>query len=371
MASGTQTGIDSVPGPVMKREVAWSCRTLLEDGPPLPLPFQAATEVPVNLKPDSSGRRHSLPSSLLTRDATKPRPKKTLRFSEHVDHRSISPRPRSASAPENSGTADKLRGKTMAAQGTARSSASKASTAAKPVPVQSSSFSEFLFLPPVPENKTEPPPQSLSNFLFAPNGSTAQHAVPAVEMESSRRSGEEHHPGSAHHQSSDAHHHSSDAHRSGEAHHRGSQSQHRSNDTHHRSSESHHRSSDAHHRCSDAHHGHGKGPARKRKHDDKHDKGIQQTSSTTASTSTSSSSSSAGEPASLASRGEVSGTMVHHSSSFQVTEEMAREAYKRGLGCSLERRVLERAYFLFQNGQSEDADANYFTALRIELSESG
>ncbi|CAE7219523.1 rbcG [Symbiodinium sp. CCMP2592] len=372
MGSGTQTsGIaDSVPGPVMKREVAWSCRTLLEDGPPLR--FQAATEVPVSLKTDASGRRHSLPSSLLTRDATKPRPKKTLRFSEHVDHRSISPRPRSASAPENSGTADKLRGKTMAAQaGTARSSASKPSTASKPVPVQSSSFSEFLFLPPVSENKTEPPPQSLSNFLFAPNGSTAQHAVPAVEMESSRRSGEEHHPSSAHHHGSDAHHrstgdhhHRSDAHRhSSEAHHRGSES-HRSNDTHHRSS-------DAHHRSSDAHHGHGKGSARKRKHDDKHDKGIQETSSTTASTSTSSSSSSAGEPANLASRGEVSGTMVHHSSSFQVTEEMAREAYERGLGCCLERRVLERAYFLFQNGQSEDADFNYFTALRIELSESG
>lgn len=63
--------------------------------------------------------------------------------------------------------------------------------------------------------------------------------------------------------------------------------------------------------------------------------------------------------------------MVHHSSSFQVTEEMAREAYKRGLECCLEQRVLERAYFLFQNGQSEDADFNYFTALRIELSESG
>ncbi|CAE7740541.1 rbcG [Symbiodinium sp. CCMP2456] len=363
MASGTQTGIDSVPGPVMKREVAWSCRTLLEDGPPLPLRFQAATEVPVSVKPDASSRRHTLPSSLLTRDPTKPRPQKTLRFSEHVDHRSISPRPRSATAPEASGTADKLRGKTMAAQGSARSSASKASTATKPVPAQSSSFSEFLFLPPVPENKTEPPPQSLSNFLFAPNGSTAQHAVPAVEMESSRRSGEEHHPSSAHHHSSDAHRRSSNAHhRSGEAHHRdrGSESHHRGNDTHHRSSE-------AHHRSSDAHHGHG----RKRKHDDKHDKGIQQASSTTASASTSSSSSSAGEPASLASRGEVSGTMVHHSSSFQVTEEMAREAYERGLGCSMEQRVLERAYFLFQNGQSEDADANYFTALRIELSESG
>ena len=47
---------------------------------------------------------------------------------------------------------------------------------------------------------------------------------------------------------------------------------------------------------------------------------------------------------------------------------MAREAYERGLGCCLERRVLERAYFLFKNGHSEDADCNYFTALKTEMS---
>ncbi|CAE7251488.1 rbcG [Symbiodinium sp. CCMP2456] len=248
MASGTQTGIDSVPGPVMKREVALCGRTVLEDGPWLPLRFQAATEVPASVKPDASGRTHTLPSSLLTRDPTKPRPKKTLRFSEHVDHRSISPRPRSATAPEASGMEDKK-----------RTAQSGPSTATKPVPVQSSSFSEFLFLPPVPENKTEPPPQPLSNFLLAPNGSTAQHAVPAVEMESSRRSGEEHHASSAHHHGSDAH------------------------------------------------------------------------------------------------------------DSCQV-DQMALEAHERDLACSLERRVLERAYFLFQNGHSDDPLKNYYTALRIEMS---
>ncbi|CAE7843560.1 unnamed protein product, partial [Symbiodinium necroappetens] len=242
-------------GPVIRREVPLSCQSLLTD------PFEVAV------------KRQSPPSSILVRDATKPRPKKTLRFSEHVDHRSISPRPRSASAPENSGTADKPHGKKRAAQ-------FGPSTVTTPVPVQSSSFSEFLFLPPVPENKTEPP---LSNFLFSPNGSSAQHAVPSIEMESSRRSGEEHHPGCDHHHSSDAHHHSSDAHRSSEAHDRGS------------------------------------------------------------------------------------GSMVHDSSPCQVADQMAGEAHERGLGCSLEQRVLERAYFLFQNGHSSDADENYFTALRIEM----
>ena len=102
------------------------------------------------------------------------RRKKTVRFSEHVDHGSISPTPRSASAPENS-----------AAQGTTEP-ASRACPAAKPVPVQSSSSSEFLFLP---------------------RASTAQDAVPAGETQS--RSEEEHHPSSEnHHSSSDAHHHS-------------------------------------------------------------------------------------------------------------------------------------------------------------------
>ncbi|OLP75909.1 hypothetical protein AK812_SmicGene44230 [Symbiodinium microadriaticum] len=102
------------------------------------------------------------------------RPKKTVRFSEHVDHKSISPTPRSASAPENS-----------AAQGTTEP-ASRAYPAAKAVPVQSSSSSEFLFLT---------------------RAGTAQDAVPAGEMQS--RSEEEHHPSSEnHHSSSDAHHHS-------------------------------------------------------------------------------------------------------------------------------------------------------------------
>ena len=269
-------------GPVIRREVPLSCQSLLTD------PFEVAV------------KRQSPPSSILVRDATKPRPKKTLRFSEHVDHRSISPRPRSASAPENSGTADKPHGKKRAAQ-------SGPSTVTTPVPVQSSSFSEFLFLPPVPENKTGP---LLSNFLFSPNGSSAQHAVPAIEMESSRRSGEEHHPGCDHHHSRDAHHHSSDAHRSSEAHDRGSGSM-------------------------------------------VHD-------------------SSPCQAGCFESVAEVRSTLVRIERRecggvLQVADQMAREAHERGLGCSLEQRVLERAYFLFLNGHSSDADENYFTALRIEM----
>ena len=263
----------------MKREVALCGRTVLEDGPWLPLRFQAATEVPVSVKPDASGRTHTLPSSLLTRDPTKPRPKKTLRFSEHVDHRSISPRPRSATAPEASGMEDKK-----------RTAQSGPSTATKPVPVQSSSFSEFLFLPPVPENKTEPPPQPLSNFLLAPNGSTAQHAVPAVEMESSRRSGEEHPASSAHHHGSDAH---------------------------------------------------------------------------------DSSPCQAGQAGCFESVAEVLSKIVRierECGGVLQVDQMGLEAHERDLACSLERRVLERAYFLFQNGHSDDPLHNYYTALRIEMS---
>ncbi|CAE7219539.1 unnamed protein product [Symbiodinium sp. CCMP2592] len=260
----------------MKREDALSGRPRLEDALclwPLDLPKTDASHLPASI--------------LLARDPAKPRPKKTVRFSEHVDHRSISPRPLSTSATDTVG------GKKNATQkGTVRSS-SKPSASAQPVPVQSSSFSEFLFLP----------PQCMSNFLFAPNGSTAQHAVPAVEMESSRRSGEEHYYSSAHHHGSDAH----------------------------------HRSTGNHHHCS--------GDA------------LDETASACT-----------GEPESPASFGEVFGTMVHCSSSSQVTDEMAREAHERGLGCCLERRVLERAYFLYKNGHSEDADFNYFTALKHEMS---
>ena len=169
------------------------------------------------------------------------------------------------------------------------------STVTTPVPVQSSSFSEFLFLPPVPENKTEPPPQSLSNFLFTPNDSTAQHAVPAVEMESSRRGGE---------------------------------------------------------------------------------------ATTTAAMPTISAvmPTAAVRPTNAAvarwsmiprrvrqvvlsqllkfdqrlfglNAGDFGGVV-------QVADQMAGEAHERGLGCSLEQRVLERAYFLFQNGHSDNADEN-------------
>lgn len=51
-----------------------------------------------------------------------------------------------------------------------------------------------------------------------------------------------------------------------------------------------------------------------------------------------------------------------------MSDEMAREAYEHGLECGLEQRVLERAYFLFLLGHSNDANFNYFTALKTELS---
>ena len=52
----------------------------------------------------------------------------------------------------------------------------------------------------------------------------------------------------------------------------------------------------------------------------------------------------------------------------QVTEEFARKMHERGLAPSLQERVLKRAYFLFENGESDDSERNYFKALRIELS---
>ena len=46
---------------------------------------------------------------------------------------------------------------------------------------------------------------------------------------------------------------------------------------------------------------------------------------------------------------------------------MVITAQRGGLTPDLEQRVLERAYFLFINGASEDQCQNYFEALRIEL----
>ncbi|CAJ1367474.1 unnamed protein product [Effrenium voratum] len=51
----------------------------------------------------------------------------------------------------------------------------------------------------------------------------------------------------------------------------------------------------------------------------------------------------------------------------EVTDEMVVTAQRGGLPPDLERRVLERAYFLFLNGVSDDQCRNYFEALRIEL----
>ena len=51
----------------------------------------------------------------------------------------------------------------------------------------------------------------------------------------------------------------------------------------------------------------------------------------------------------------------------EVTDEMVVTAQRGGLPKDLEQRVLERAYFLFIDGASEDQCQNYFEALRIEL----
>lgn len=46
---------------------------------------------------------------------------------------------------------------------------------------------------------------------------------------------------------------------------------------------------------------------------------------------------------------------------------MVITAQRGGLTPDLENRVLERAYFLFINGVSDDQCSNYFEALRVEL----
>ena len=52
---------------------------------------------------------------------------------------------------------------------------------------------------------------------------------------------------------------------------------------------------------------------------------------------------------------------------LEVTGKKARRTSKEGPEQNFERRVLERAYYLFENGEGEDADRNYFAALKIEL----
>lgn len=57
----------------------------------------------------------------------------------------------------------------------------------------------------------------------------------------------------------------------------------------------------------------------------------------------------------------------HYYGTCEVTDEMVITAQRGGLTPDLENRVLERAYFLFINGVSDDQCSNYFEALRVEL----
>ena len=158
--------------PPLKHEVSWSNQTLLEDSPPFQVPFQPATEVrvgksgaaasagSVSTTPAPRPSPSPLPSAL--RDANRPRPMRTLRFSEIVEQREISPNPRSVSASKSSGCDRPCAGQAdpqpppapKAARrvpeisqlptpqsGPAGSAASsKTSADAKPAPVPSSSF---------------------------------------------------------------------------------------------------------------------------------------------------------------------------------------------------------------------------------------
>jgi len=53
----------------------------------------------------------------------------------------------------------------------------------------------------------------------------------------------------------------------------------------------------------------------------------------------------------------------------RVSDEEVRAAMEEGLDKELEARVRERAYFLWKNGSKKGADADYFEALRSELSQ--
>lgn len=52
---------------------------------------------------------------------------------------------------------------------------------------------------------------------------------------------------------------------------------------------------------------------------------------------------------------------------LKVTDAMVMTAQRGGLTPDLEKRVLERAYFMYIGGVSDDQCRNYFEALRIEL----
>ena len=191
--------------PLLKREVAWS-QTLLEGTPPFQVPFQpfqSATEMAVGIngacgsaagsvstKPAPRPSPSPLPSAL--RDASRARPMRTLRFSEIVEQRDISPNPRSVSGSDGSGCdrpragqADpqpplppkaarrvpKISQLPTPQSGPAGSAASsKTSADSKPAPVQSSSFAEFLFFQPSPEA----PSPHLSSFLFAADSAASE-----------------------------------------------------------------------------------------------------------------------------------------------------------------------------------------------------
>ncbi|CAE7027727.1 unnamed protein product [Symbiodinium natans] len=347
--------------PLLKREVAWS-QTLLEGTPPFQVPFQpfqSATEMAVGIngacgsaagsvstKPAPRPSPSPLPSAL--RDASRARPMRTLRFSEIVEQRDISPNPRSVSGSDGSGCdrpragqADpqpplppkaarrvpKISQLPTPQSGPAGSAASsKTSADSKPAPVQSSSFAEFLFFQPSPEA----PSPHLSSFLFAADSAASESNLDtaAEPMKHAAQANQNALRSARHHHQSEIQH------------------------KHH----SHH----SHSTAADDRPAAGK--------QGKHGKHHQQGRTTrTGSTGTVPSSCHGSTPP----VGDCGGVERVCSPPVHVTDAMARRAHERGLSPSLQKRVLERAYFLFENGESDDSERNYFKALRIELSQSG
>ncbi|CAE7722125.1 rbcG [Symbiodinium pilosum] len=371
-------------GPAMKYQVSWS-RTSLESSQAGTSQFQPVAEVTLKTTSGSAAASYNsmgqatgstqplMPPAILLKDGNKPREQKTVRFSDAVEQRDISPNPSRLSSDDDSavhaessksaGAAkhpSKLtasppttRTTSMSAASSNASSAMPTVSGSKPAPVQSSTFSDFLvFLNEGEQPRDSPKPpstnmtsqaaaipvqsengqhkQSLSNFLFM-----ADNSAPVTGTSPDTQSNL----------------HSPDAH-----HHQDVQQGHSS------VAESHQHST-----------GHDGRPAKKHgKHDKQGKKSRKGSSSTRTSTS-----SGGGDSSSTASGdiGKAYGEPDHVSSSspanrepVEVTEEFARKMHERGLAPSLQERVLKRAYFLFENGESDDSERNYFKALRIELS---
>ena len=212
-------------GPAMKYQVSWS-RTSLESSQAGTSQFQPVAEVTLKTTSGSAAASYNsmgqatgsaqplMPPAILLKDGNKPREQKTVRFSDAVEQRDISPNPSRLSSDDDSavhaessksaGAAkhpSKLtasppttRTTSMSAASSNASSAMPAVSGSKPAPVQSSTFSDFLvFLNEGEQPRDSPKPpstnmtsqaaaipvqsengqhkQSLSNFLFMADNS--------------------------------------------------------------------------------------------------------------------------------------------------------------------------------------------------------